>query len=148
MSCAPTLTLPTPLPTSCHERVVFHLVDDPFLHGAADSYMGLAVHSYSDVLCFSPGGNLPKLNLKVDRGTDFKDCALSNPPPTNEACPGSGSEFHPGGHKQCPAYRFTCHTCNKVSHMGKVLQIAQSLRPYRNMSLPQSPNQQSGVPQL
>jgi len=79
--CLKLLLDPANAPTNqlCHERVVFHLVDDPFLHGAADSYMGLAIHSYSDVHVFHQG-ELPKLNLQVNRGTDFEDCILSNPP--------------------------------------------------------------------
>ena len=34
-------------------------------------------------------------------------------------CPGCGSGFHPGGHRQCPAYQLVCHLCNLAGHIPK-----------------------------
>lgn len=33
---------------------------------------------------------------------------------------GCGSDFHPGGRKQCPAFHIKCHTCNRTGHFAKV----------------------------
>ena len=41
-------------------------------------------------------------------------------PTPKQTCPGCGSQFHPGGRRQCPAFRLVCHTCHKVGHLAKV----------------------------
>ena len=50
--------------------------------------------------------------------------------PTNHmplACPGCGSAFNRGRHRQCPEYNRTCAHCHKVWHFAKVCQSRQAL---------------------
>ena len=42
-----------------------------------------------------------------------------------QTCPGCGSEFHPGGRKQCPAFHLSCHKCKRLGHMAKVCRWRQ-----------------------
>ena len=46
-----------------------------------------------------------------------------------QRCPGCGSSFHPGGRKQCPAFRLVCHTCNKVGHLARVCKSRRPTEP-------------------
>ena len=40
-----------------------------------------------------------------------------------------GTDFHPGGRRQCPAYTLTCHPCKRVGHLAKVCRGQRSKQP-------------------
>ena len=46
---------------------------------------------------------------------------VQKPSPRNSStCPGCGAGHHQGGRQSCPAYRVTCHNCNKPGHFARV----------------------------
>ena len=55
--------------------------------------------------------------------------------PITVLCPGCGAKQHPGGRKQCPAFRQVCFVCQKSGHFAKVCRSRQEqLTPRREFS--------------